>query len=85
MSRYADDLVIFESLEELQEKLILWKSSMEGQVIRVHMDRPRVLISEPGLDVLQKCASWVSEMLLYVRLCVTYTGGVVSTTFGTNR
>ena len=50
---YADDLVIIiESLEELQQKLILWKTNMEG--LWVNMGKTKVLLSGPGLDVLQK-------------------------------
>ena len=52
---YADDLVIItESLEELQLKLILWKTNMEGKGLRVNMGKTKVLISGPGLDALQK-------------------------------
>ena len=52
---YADDRVIVtESLEELQEKLVLWKTNMEGRGLRVNTGKTKVLISGPGLDVLQK-------------------------------
>ena len=51
---YADDLVIItESLEELQEKLVLWKTNVEGKGLRVNMGKTKVLISGPG-SVLQK-------------------------------
>ena len=42
------------SLEELQEKLILWKTNMEGKGLRVNMGKTKFLISGPGIDVLQK-------------------------------
>ena len=39
---YADDLVIIiESLEELQQKLILWKTNMERKRLRVNMGKPK--------------------------------------------
>ena len=54
MSLSDDDLVIItESLEELQEKLILWKTNMEGEGRRVNMGKTKVLLSGHGLDVLQ--------------------------------
>ena len=52
---YADDLVIItESLEELQEKLIFWKTNMEGKGLRVNLGKTKVLISGLGLDAFQK-------------------------------
>ena len=52
---HADNLLIIsESLEELQDKLILWKANMEGKGLQVNMGKTKVLISGPGLDVLQK-------------------------------
>ena len=64
----ADDMVtISESLEELQDKLILWKSSMEGKGLLVNMGKIKILISGLGIDVLKSPAktplpvvSWVS-------------------------
>ena len=51
----ADDLVIIsKSLMELQEKLILWKANMERKGLRVNMGKTNVLISGPGLTVIQK-------------------------------
>ena len=41
-------------LKELQEKLILWKTNMEGKGLRVNTGKTNVLISGLGLDVLQK-------------------------------
>ena len=39
---FSRDLVIStESLDELQEKLILWKTNMEGKGLRVNMEKPR--------------------------------------------
>ena len=52
---YADGLVIItELLEKLQQKLILWKTTMEGKRLQVNMGRTKVLIPGPGLNVLQK-------------------------------
>ena len=60
---YAEQLVInFESLEELQNKLIFWKSNMEEQAFRVNMVKTRVLIS--GLDELQKSGKETFTMCL---------------------
>ena len=43
---YADDLIIItEFLEKQQEKLILWKTNMEGKGLRVNMSKANVLIS----------------------------------------
>ena len=52
---YADDLaIIAESLEELLEKLHLWKSGMETKGLRVNMGKTKVLVSGPELGVLKK-------------------------------
>ena len=52
---YAEDLaIITESLEELQQKLILWKTNMEGKGFRVNMGNINILIFGPRFDVLQK-------------------------------
>ncbi len=52
---YADDLVIIsDSLEELQAKLALWKTGMEAKGLRVNMGKTKIMISGPGLNVLQK-------------------------------
>ena len=69
---YADDLVIIiESLEELQKKLILWKTNIEGKGLPVNMGKTMVLISGPGLNVLQKsgkdpCASRAPQTSFFV-------------------
>ena len=56
---YADDLVvIIESLEDLQERLILWKSSMEGKVLRVNVGKTKVL---PDIWARAWCASEVKQ------------------------
>ena len=47
-------VIITESLEELLQKLILWKTNMKGKKHWVNMSKTKVLISWPGLDVLQK-------------------------------
>ena len=52
---YGDGLVIItESLEELQEMLILWKTNIDGKGLWVNMGKTKVLISGLGLNVLQK-------------------------------
>ena len=52
---HADDRIIaIESSEELQERLIIWKTNMEGKGLRVNVGKTKVLMSRPGLDVLQK-------------------------------
>ena len=62
---YADNLVIItELLEELQQKLILWKTNMEWKGLQVNKCKTKVLISGLGLDVLQKsgkdpCGMWL--------------------------
>ena len=42
----ADDLIII-TLGELQEKLILWKTNMEGKGLRVNISKAKLLISGP--------------------------------------
>ena len=37
-----------ESLEEMQDKLILWKTNMEGKGLRINMGKTKVLV--PGPD-----------------------------------
>ena len=62
---YADDLVIIsESLEELQQKLFLWKTNMEEKGLRVNMGKTKVLISGPNLDVLQKSGKYPCAVCL---------------------
>ena len=52
---YADDsVIIFELWDKLHEKLVLWKSSMEGDGRRVNMSNTKVLIFGLLLGVLQK-------------------------------
>ena len=54
-SLYTVDLVIIsEPLEELQEKLIPWKTNMEGKGLRVNIGKTKVLLSGPWPNVLQK-------------------------------
>ena len=46
----ADDLVVIsESLEVLQKKLVLWENNMERKMLRVNIGKTKVLISGPGL------------------------------------
>ena len=60
--------IIIESLKELQEKLILWKTHMERKGLRVSMGQTKIVIYRPGLD-LQKtpmpCVSGASAQKPY--------------------
>ena len=47
-------VIITDSLEELQQKLMLWKTNMEGKGLQVNIGKTKVLISGPGLGGLQK-------------------------------
>ena len=38
----------------LQQRLILWKTNLEGKGLGASIDKTKVLIPRPGLDVLQK-------------------------------
>ena len=52
---YADDLVIIaESIEELVEKIEVWKKGMEEKGLRVNMGKTMCLVSGPQLDLLRK-------------------------------
>ena len=52
---YADDLAITAvTLEELLERLVLWKSGLEAKGFRVNMGKTKVMVSGLGLDTLQK-------------------------------
>ena len=51
---YTEDLAITVSLGELQEKLILWKTNIEGKGLRVNIGKNNVLVSGQGLNGLQK-------------------------------
>ena len=42
------------SLEELQEKLVLLESSVEGKRLQVNEGKAKILLSGPGLNVLPK-------------------------------
>ena len=54
-SLYVENMVIItKSLEELQQKLMLWKTNMKGKGLRVNLGKTKVLLSGLGLDVLQK-------------------------------
>ena len=49
---YAEMAIVTELLAEVQQKLILWKTSMEGEGLRVNMGKTKVLVCVPGLGVL---------------------------------
>ena len=62
-SLYADDpVIITESLEELQEKLILWKTNMERKGLWVNMGKTKVLISGPGSLCFKSPVPFVSDV-----------------------
>ena len=62
---YEDDLVTFtESLGELQEKLSLWNTNMEGKGLQVNMGETKLLISGPGLHVLEKSGNDICAVCL---------------------
>ena len=78
---YADDLVIItESLEELQQKLISWKTNIEEKGLRVNMGKTKVLMSGLGLSVLQKsskdpcgvCLKGVGTNFIFCGGCVRW-------------
>ncbi|XP_060771234.1 uncharacterized protein slc22a21 isoform X2 [Neoarius graeffei] len=51
---YADDLVISsDSLEELLERLRLWKIGLESKGLRVNMSKTKILMSGPNLNSLK--------------------------------
>ena len=51
---YADDLVITaETLEDLIEKLKMWKSEMEAKGLRVNMGKTKIMCSGTNLNVLK--------------------------------
>ena len=52
---YADDLMISaESMEELLVKLKTWKAEMERKGLRVNMEKTKIMVSGPNLDLLTK-------------------------------
>ena len=51
---YADNLVVMaDSLEECIANLKTWKDSMERKGLRVNMKKTKLMVSGPGLDLLQ--------------------------------
>ena len=89
---YADDMVIItESLEELQEKLIHWKTNLEGKGLWVNFGKTKVLISRLGLDVLQKpnkgpcamCLKGVGTNSIFCGNCSCWVHKGCSGSFGT--
>ena len=44
---YADDLVLVsETLEDLKEKLTIWKDNIEGKELRVNIGKTKILCSK---------------------------------------
>ena len=78
---YADDLVIItESPEELQEKLILWELSMARKRLWVNVGKAKVLISSPASDMHQKSSKdpGVSQMSEQIISCAPCKGNLGS-------
>ena len=66
---YADDLAIMaESMEELLQKMEVWKEGMEEKGLRVNMGKTKCMISGSQLDKLQKTGK------LPCAVCLTGTG-----------
>jgi len=56
---YADDLVIIaESLDELVQKIELWKNGMEAKGLRVNMPKTKVMICEADSNPLKKSGKY---------------------------
>ena len=75
---YADDLVIIaESLDELVQKIELWKNGMEAKGLRVNMPKTKVMICEADSNPLKKsgkypcgvCRSGVGSNSIYCSTC----------------
>ena len=72
---YADDLVIIaESLDELVQKIELWKNGMESKGLRVSTPKTKVMICETDSNPLTKsgkypcgvCRSGVGSNSIYI-------------------
>ena len=56
---YADDLVIVaETLDELCQKLKMWKTNLENKDLRVNMNKTKVMISGPHMNSLLYSGKW---------------------------
>ena len=75
---YADDLVIIaESLEECDRRLLTWKEAMEKKGLRVNAGRTKIIICGTGLDLLQSlgefpcavCGSGVGSNSIFCNGC----------------
>ena len=77
-------VIISESLEELQERLIFGKTDMKGKGLRVNMGKTRVLISGPGLDVLQKFSRDLCAVCVKSIFCGGYSSWVHNRGNGTS-
>ena len=56
---YADDLVIIAtSLDELKEKIAVWKNGMECKGLRVNMPKTKVMICAPNSNPLKKSGKY---------------------------
>ena len=62
---YADDLVIIaNSMEELLEKLKIWKKGMEEKGLRVNMGKTKIMVSGPQMDLLRKSGKYPCAVCL---------------------
>ena len=64
-----DQVIITESQEELQQKLILWKTNMEGKGLRVNMSKPRSWYLGSGLI----CRCLTSSPVPYISMASAQT------------
>ena len=68
---YADELVIIaNSMEELIEKLKIWKKGMEDKGLRVNIGKTKVMVSGPQMDLLKKSGKYpfavcMNQMIIY--------------------
>ena len=78
---YADDLVVIaETEEDLIKRLNEWKDNVENRVMRVNMNKTKVMITEEQQKVMQKAVRWpcgVCGSLLEVLVVIQYSVLVV--------
>ena len=56
---YADDLVLMsETLEDLKEKLTIWKNNIEGKGLRVNVEKTKILCSRHNSEVKSDPVKW---------------------------
>jgi len=66
---FADDLIVIDETEDdLIKRLNEWKDNMENRVVRVSMNKMKVMISGECLKLMQKAARWsVVEVLVIIQ------------------